>query len=539
MFDHLTELMLKSYFLAQNTVGRFSSDPKELFTVYRNIFLLTDEEAERLYALTQDEEVLAICSEGDYHRHLRMEQYLAMNAYAVGRESEREETIALKGTAYTAALSYQIMHDAKDARHVACESMTSAAESGVVLAMNALGVLQTEGIVYGKDEAGGLERIRNAADWNSEEALFAALRYDPKHREKYLERLHACLVRAGHAETFDRVAAVYGTFTEGKHREYLLLEKAFRHGILKRDVYNKSYARLVYSKILGQRDKETLLLTPNKELFAEASSLPLKLGHGVAEFRGKAFDLVRPSQREEHEKILCALKNTDLRTLPSYRPLCLVSDSKYMLDYYASSIPNCFASPHVERIEIGDLADYDLEPTPNNVFVRGCDEDVFNVYLLSFRGNIGEKAFDAAKNFLQSGKRGKFRLNRPGVVLDLSLVLPICLCDRENAKKLKAYCDIVRIAGLTAAEKLFFTEESVRVKAETYGLKRLSLQEGLAEKLSVYGMDDIDGALDAAVREHRADELTLTEEMMSPYFKDSDAGHGTYGFGGSIHDDNE
>ena len=189
--------------------------------------------------------------------------------------------------------------------------------------------------------------------------------------------------------------------------------------------------------------------------------------------------------------------------------------------------------------EICDLVDYDFEPTKNNIFVRGCDEDAFNLYLLTFRGEIADRAFDMAKNFLQSGKRGNYRLNHPSVSLDLSSVLPVCFCDRENAKKLKPYCDMVRIAEVTAKEKRIFTEKTVRDKGIVYGVKELTMQEGIAEKLSVYGMDEIDRAIDAAVREHRMEKLLLTESLVRPYIGSVGTKKRAYGFGGSIHDDHE
>ncbi len=539
MFDHLTEIMLKNYFIAENTVGRFYDDKRPLFFTYAKIFLLPQEEAERLFALSQAQEVLRVQSEHEYHQYLRMKQYLAMNARSAAADTEIDEIIYLKGTAFTLALNFQLMVNAKDVRSVACENLTIAAEDGLVLALNTLGILQSEGIVFHKDEGNGCKKILSAAEWNCEEGLLAALHYDPENRGKYLECLQGCLVRIGHAEVFERALEKYGSYTKGEHGEYRLLEKAFRQGIIKRDVYNKSYARLVYSEILGEHDKETLLLTPNKELFAEASSLPLKLRHGTAEFHAKALDGVRPDHPEESSKVLCALGNIDLRGMATYRPLCFVSDSKFMLDYYATLLPRCFETSHVERIEIGDLVDYDFEPTKNNIFVRGCDEDAFNLYLLTFRGEITERAFDMAKNFLQSSKRGKYRLNHPSVALDLSSVLPVCFCDRENAKKLKPYCDMVRIAELTAKEKRIFTERTVQGKGNLYGVKELKIQEGLFEKLSIYDMDEIDRAIDSAVREHRTEKLLLTESLLCSFIGSVGSKKKAYGFGGSIHDDHE
>lgn len=538
MFDHLTEMMLRSYFIAENTVGRFYGDKQALFSAYAKIFLVPSDEAARLFALASREEVTGILSEREYHQHLRLKQFLAMNARSRVSDAELEDMIDLKGTAFTMALNYQLMQDAKEVKSVACENLALAAESGIITALNVLGILQMEGIVLGKDRENGLRKIQNAADWDSEEGLLAALYYDAEGREKYLERLHDCMVRIGHGMAFERVRAVYGDYTEGKHGEYKLLEKAFRQGLLKREVYNKPYARLVYSKLLNDRDKEALVLSPNKELFAEACSLPLKLGSTSASFNAEALADLRPDRVEERTKVICGLGNTDLCAVPSYRPLCFVSGSKYMLNFYETLIPRCFRGCHTERIEVSDLAEYDFEPTKNNIFVRSCDEDAFNLYLLSFRGEISDRYFDMVKNFLQSGKRGKFRLNHPSVSLDLSAVLPVCFADSENAKKLRPYCDIIRITELTVSEKVNFLEHILEEKAQTYGIGKLTVRAEVAEKLTEYGIDDIERVCDAAICEHRTHELTLTEEIVRPYLRGIGARR-TYGFGGSIHDDHE
>ncbi len=534
MFDHLTEIMLKNYFVAENTVGRFYEDKQALFSAYAKIFLLTEEEAASLFALTQREEVLGIQSERDYHQYLRMKQFMAINSRRFDLAPELDAVIDLKGTAFSVALALRLTHEAREARPVACENLTLAAESGLVLALNVLGVLQMEGIVFGKDAHGGLRKILNAVEWNSEEGLFAALRYDPAHKARYLGALRECLVRNGQAEALGRAERVYGPCPEEKHADYLLLEKAFRQGIVKREVYIKSYARLIYSGILNGRDKEALALSPNKELCAEACLLPLKLGRVAAVAEAESLAGLRPDQPEEIARVIGGLGNIDLRAVSAYRPLCFVSDSKFMLDFYASHIARCFRDAHVERIEIADLIDYDFEPTKNHIFVRSCDEDAFNLFLLSFCGDVPVRAFDMAKNFLQSGKRKKFRLNHPGLVLDLSSVLPVCFCDRENAKHLSPYCELIRIAEPTAREKGALIEGIVREKAEMYGVKRIEMQEGLAEALSAYGMDEIDGALDAAVRGHRTEKLLLTVAAVLSYLKENGAKRNTFGFGGEL-----
>ncbi len=537
MFDYLTELMLREYFCADVTVGRFIGDKKALFALLGRIFLMTNEDIDRLFALAQSDEVMGIASERDYHQHRRMKQYFEMNGYEWNTDADIDELIDLKGTSLTMAMNHRILHDTHDVRSVACGNLTNAAEGGVILALHLLGILQSEGFAFGKNAVRGRSMIRMAAEWNSEEGLLAALYYDEGNRPKYLCRLYERFLRTGHSDSFAKVEEVYGAHgTKGK-REFKLLEKAIGQGILKRDTYVKSYARLLYSEILEEKDKESLMLTPNKELFAEATDLPLKLSSVDRECDVTALSSMHPARADEQGKLARALGNLDSRGISAYRPLCIVSDSKYMLETYADVIAKCLVNESVERIEASDLTDYDLEPSKSNIFIRNCDEDSPNTYFLFVRGEIPERPYDAVKNFLQSAKRGKFRLNRPSVTLDLSAIIPICFCDKEHAKELNRYCDIVRIAEPTKQEKKGLVREILSAKSNVYGADKITVQEVVCVKLSEYSIDDIERILDSAVRENCGDTIQLTDELMQQYYKGLPHRRGTYGFGGSIHEE--
>ncbi len=537
MFDYLTELMLREYFCAEVTVGRFIRDKKALFAILGRIFLMTKEETEDLFALTRCDAVTGIVSVRDYNQYRRMKQYFEMNGYDRNADAVIDELIDLKGSSLTVTMSYKILHDAQDIRSIACGNLTCAAENGIILALHLLGILQSEGFAFGKNAPRGLSMIRKAADWNSEEGLLAALYYDEKNRSKYLCRLYERLLSTGHSDSIAKVEEMYGAHGTKGRKEFRLLEKAISQGILKRNTYAKTYARILYSEILGEKDKEILMLTPNKELFAEASALPLKLSSSFCECDMTALASMTPKRTEEQRKVALQLSNIDLRSISTYRPLCFVSDSKYILETYAAMVAKCLGDAHVERIEASDLADYDLEPTQNNIFIRNCDEDCSNAYFLFVRGDVSDKVFDTAKNFLQSAKRSKFRLNRPSVTLDLSMILPICFCDKEHAKQLRSHCDIIRIADYTEEEKKELVGDIVLGKSSLYGVRQITVQESVCGKLAEYSEDDIERILDSAVREHRGDTIHLTDELMQPYFKGMSLRHGAYGFGGSIHEE--
>lgn len=538
MFRYYTEMMLRSYFTAEVTAGRFCEDRAALFSAFARIFLLDEEERERLFALVQSEEISSITSELEYYRYCRMKQYLALCGEKQEPPTELEEIATLKGSAILSAVANRLVRGPNEVRLAVYDNLVKATEEGSVLALYLLGVFQTEGFAFGKESKNGLRCLRKAAEWDGEEGLLAALRYDPAGREKYLACLYGRLSRAGRLELFQRASEVYGGFDSAKHREYRLLERAFDQGVIKREFYSKPYARIIYSEILSEKDKEAIVLSPNKEFFVEANALPLKLTFEKGEFQPSALKEVRSDRPEEIKKIARSLGNIDVRRMSSYRPLCIVSDSRFMLERYARAMEKGFGGARVTRIELGDLDRFDIEPAGSNIFVGSCDEDEFNCFFLFFRGDLAEEVADEAIGFLQSAKRSCFRLVRPAVTLDLSAVLPVCFCERKYASLLKPYCDTVRISAPAKQEKLSFLAELLSDKGLVYGTE-IAMESAAAEKLAEYKIDEAESIVDEAICENRGETVVLTEELMRPYLESPSKKRAAYGFGGSIHDDNE
>ncbi len=532
MLGYRTEIMLHTYFLAEAVVGRFCGDKRALFGVFARIFLLPEEERERLFGLAMRDELQGLKSEQLYMQLRRLRQFFVMRGETKEEDPETVRLLDIKGSALSLAERYKLPLT-ESVQTVACENLLAAAEGGCVPFLVIVGALLCEGIVTGKDPARGLQNLRKAAEWNSIEGLFAGLAYDPDGRSRYLAPLSGLLKRLGHDETARRVEAVYGTADHGCERGYLLLEKAFAQGIVRRDVYSKAHARLIYSSAVDEKDKEAVILSPNQELFAEASALPLKLAFTDAPFDPSPILAVRPYLGRETEDVAARIENFDLRGIDGYCPVCLSSDSVYMTERYAAAVRRAFPTARIERIEVSDMSEYDLEPSQNNIFVRGCAEDRFNVYLMFFRGEIRERVFDAAKNFLKSAKRRRFRLIRPAVSIDLSPVLPVCFCDAEWEKRLEGLCDIVRVSSLSQEEKGWLPAEIFREKQAVYRADSVIMADVAPAVLSGYTADEIDKILDAAVREHRRTAFELTDDDVKKYYRLICEKHNTYyGFGG-------
>lgn len=538
MFDYLTEKMLKEFFTVNAIIGGYAEDKKAIFDCLGRVFLVPEDDCKALFPLVMHSDVLSVETESDYHQYRRARQYFALRGYEKGQNSTVSALIELKGAAIKEVKGYCLHYDSAASKAVACGLWTNAAESGNVLALHTLGILLSEGVEFAKDEAKGWEYVKRAANWNSEEGLMAALCYGKSSRGKNLVRLREKLSLLSRNNCFEMVERAYGKSRERLPKEFMLLEKAFNQGTLKRDVYEKGYARILYSKIIGMKDKESILFTPNKELFSYAADLPLKLGTDKpGDCCAQAIESLWPARKNETGRVLYSLNNLDLRNVTGFRPLCLVSDSNYLLERYARAITEYLGNVHTERIEVADLTDYELEPAKSNIFVRGCYEDEFNAYFMFFRGDIHERVFEIAASFLQSAKRSNFRLYHPFLILNLGAVLPVCFCSKKHENDLSQYCDIVKIAPTSAEEKAAIVNSILSEKCNMYCVEAVTMQDGVRKKMITYSEDEIESIIETVIREHRYNSLHITEEIMRPYFNARDVKKGAYGFNvGGIHE---
>lgn len=540
MFNYFYELMLTQYFTIDATFGRFIEDRKWLFGCLGKIYLLSDGETERLFNLCEQEEIKGIESEGDYFRYRRTKAFLEMNDVPAQTDAELDELIIIKGSAIVAAKKLGLVGDSAISMYSVCNCLKTVADSGVIVAMNVLGLLQQEGVIFRKDGAAGLQNIVKTAKWNSDQGLMMALYYDRMNRSEYLMRMTANLMRSSLTEELSLVEGAYGKATRRPSKTYHLLEKAFDQGVVKPDTYSKQYARILYSEVISHRDKESLFFSRSNEASAYASDLPLKLSaDDFVQYEADASKLMSPYHKQEIDKLIDGLNNSDLRILPTYRPLCFVSDSRFALEYFAECIRKIILRGNVESVEVADLTEYDLEPTKNNVFVRNCNEDKMNVYLIFFRREINERIFEIGKNFLQTEKRSKFWLHNPSVCIDLSAIMPICFSDRAHANELRPYCEIVNIENFSEGEKEQLTHLILSAKGELYGIEEITMTPDAYGRLAGLPLEEIDRILDIVVCANRRNKkyLALTEEILLPYLRSSAQSRGNlFGFGGGVHE---
>lgn len=533
MFNTRTELFLETYFTTEAVTSGLGIEPRVVFDKLFSAFLLSAADRDKLFALTERDDVRDIKTYGDYARVRRIEQYAQIVATEFGIDDESRDVISIKGRALQGMEKCGYGDCLGTTSSAICKHVALSAGRGVVLSLNILGIILCEGWYVLEDKDMGLTKLDCSAKWGDIAGIMLALHYDEASRKVNLDRLYSVTFDTVNQDYYETASAKYGIDNAQELPECRMLKKAFASGILSADTYASQYARFIFSPIMNAKDKERALFAGYKTAIAETADLPLKLSYGDIPFDPKAL-VTRPLIREsECEKVVKGLQNTDMRGMRAYRPICLSCDSEYVLDHYVVAMRKAFGGANVEEIEVADLTQYDLEPSSENVLVRLCDEDKQNVYLLRFRGFIPPAVMATVANFLASEKRSKFRLRHPSAVIDLGAILPICICDKTNERELMDKCDVISLASVSAEEKGEVLDHIIQTKSQKYSASNVCTDVEARSILGGYSIEKAERIIDTVARYHRGEEtLQITANMVKEAATIEPATRVRCGFGG-------
>lgn len=537
MFNILTETFLYEYFLNDAILGAFY-DREYLFYRLADIFCIPEKEISELFYETESSAVKGVSSEGDFNRYKRIRQYNEL----IGNEQDYSETenllIAIKGDAIITATKYGMKATEESTETLVVKSLTGGAQIGNVIALRMLGILQCEGIVVAKDKLGGIGNLKKAVQWGDIPATLVMLKYSETNKAEIFKMLNSAVKDTPYEFMTFIAEDKYGASADEEFsEEVLLIKQAVSVNKLKQDVYDPMYARLIYSEAIGIKDKEKILFSENKEMLSETCDLPLRLKFADIAVNEAAIEKLPINRENERKSVVQGLYGSDIRALDMFRPICLCSDSEYVLETYISAVCEALKSTNIDRIEVGELREYDFEPTKNNVFIRGLNERKNNAYILVFSGEVSDAAIELTKTVLRSDKRRKFRLHHPAITLDLSSVLPICVCDKENAKKLKNFVELIELAPVQTEEKPSIINDILEKKKWIYAISELTVSNEVVDKLRSLSVETADRIIDKVIRENRrkGKTLELDIDMVKPYFNKRTSGN-AYGFGGEINE---
>lgn len=526
------EMFLRDFFTFDAVVGRFC-DEQELINCLAKVYYIDGERVKELSALATSKAVRNIVSLKDYKQYRRVRQYMEACKLKSSTTEAEDDVLTIKGKALYMTSDCGLINAGNNTKASVYANVVSKANAGQVAALRVYGTLQCEGIFFEKSLHDGLKNLTRAARWNSIESILALLKYDTTNSKVYVDMLYTLAFGTPYEDISVKAQSNHGIKAPKKIMECILLSKVFGRGQVTPNVYLPVYANLLYSEIISFKDKEKLLLSESKESIASYIDLPLKLTMRKFSCDVSAITDLSITRAEEQNAIIQNALNSDIRHFDSFKPLCLCSESRYMRNYYISAISRLYDDAHIATISVADLNTCDFEPGMGNIFIRSCDEDKANVFILSFVGEISEAVAKEACNFLQGVKRRKMHLIRPSIEIDLGVVLPICFCDKGNAQMLSRYCDKIEIATPNQEEQAIFIRELITAKGEQYGLKGLSVEESVMSKLLSVSIDAVETALDLAITANRRGDwqLTLTEDNANKFIKKREASRG-FGYGG-------
>ena len=537
VIDSVTELFLSQFFMLRATLGNFGEHGKELFSSLGQTFFMNENEADRIYNMIRSSEISAISTEKDYYRHLRAKQYLGMISTSYVYDELTDALINIKGNAIINAASHGIKYASEATATSIYQYITGKALLGDIFFMRILGIMQCEGIICAKDRARGLKTLEAAASWYDIPSILLALYYGNT-TEINLNRLCLSIDNSPYGLLLSLCERKYGYISGSETYEHKMLVRAFGMGILKREIFSSAYAKIIYHKTLSLTEKENLVFSYSKEQIMAISGLPLELCHfdmvPLTYGDSDNFDRISFFREKEQSTVIQSFVNSDLRIYEGYRPVCISSSSQYMLRIYADAIKGASDVVHIERFEASDLNEYDFEPNERNILVKNCRADKLNVYFFFLLGKIKESVMCQIKNFLITAKRSKFRLSNPAIVLNLGEILPVCFCDRENAKLLEGYCESIVLSDVSSSETRSAVLSFISEKSRLYKTGDISITESAMDKIVNLGLDKAENTIDAAIRRNRKinEKIVLTEEMLSEFCNMIKEPCG-FGFGGA------
>lgn len=537
VIDSVTELFLSQYFMLRATLGNIGEHEKELFSSIGQVFCMNENDVDRFYNVIGSNTVSAISTEKDYYRHLRIKKYLEGISASYMYDELTDALITVKGNAIVNAASHGIKYASEATATSIYQYITGKALLGDIFFMRILGIMQCEGIICAKDRARGLKTLEAAASWYDITSILLALYYGNT-TEINLNRLYLSIDNSPYGHLLSLCERKYGYISGSETYEHKMLVRAFGMGILKREIFSSAYAKIIYHKTLSVTEKENLVFSYSKEQIMAISGLPLELCHfdmvPLTYGDSDALDRISFFREKEQSAVIRSFVNSDLRIYEGYRPVCISSSSQYMLRVYADAIKGASEDVHIERFEASDLNEYDFEPTERNILVKNCIADKLNVYFFFLLGKVKESVMCQIKNFLITAKRSKFRLSNPAIVLNLGEILPVCFCDRENAKLLEGYCESIVLSDVSTSETRSAVLSFISEKSRLYKTGDISITESAMDKIVNLGLDKAENTIDAAIRRNRKinEKIVLTEEMLSEFCNMTKEPCG-FGFGGA------
>ncbi len=547
MNNSVKELFLMEYFKQVAVLGAFCN--RAAFDLLAGAFLLSQEDTETLWKAVGQEPVVDVVTLEDANRYKRVLQLCAINGISLPVSKENDNIISIKSNAIAEMSEINMCAERNATVSKVLQNIHTHALQGYTSAMYIWGTIQCDGndaLCEEKCFEKGAFNIEKAAHWGYVPAILTLLHYlnnkDKypvcyiKHSAKYYRKLLGAFVANS---PYRELLSVLNIKPSECFSNARLLLELFAQRKATTEIFDQSIAKVVYGDTISATAKERLLLDADAKAISEMASLPMHLLRGICQVDEHVFSLLPFVNRDaEQDGLRREINRMGDFFFEQRKPFCLCCQDWFVLDIYkqgfASMETDSSKPQHVVTIDVGELSDADLQPNDGNVFVTNCKNDARNLYLLVLWGNISPGKIDAVKNFLQSSKRAKFKLNQPSVTLDLSSIVPMCFCDKQNADKLAGVVNIGMAAPLSTEERQYILKQRIQDVHRRCEAVPSCVTDSDVDLLSRYQLDIALMALDKMYQENSNGDAANLRDI-SFYIAEAEKshkGHRGYGFGG-------
>ncbi|MCM1295433.1 MAG: hypothetical protein NC311_07805 [Muribaculaceae bacterium] len=503
MKNYIKTKFLSHYFLTCVTLPE-TTDRRAVFFTLAKIYGI--KEPEPIFSVCECKQVKDIDCVAAYNMYERMKKIPSLRQEIDKLSTDTELAVAVKGQALLTAEELKLKTPNKLTSSEIISHIAECANGGIIAAMVVYGFALYEGLGVPQNKAGGLKYLQKAVRWNSTEAAVMCMAYDGKNAKRYADVLMSSSI-CPFTEAVQTLAKPYGVIPE-RDNIAVLLEKAFARGLVKREKYEHSIARILYCKGLSYADKQNAILSCNKEYISAVTNFPLNL----PDIPSRIYPLPVPMGRsEECGKVVKALENIHLASDEKYRPLLLSAAEEYVADEYIRSLKCAFKDFNVILADVAKVGDGLFENGAQNIAVKGLNERKPNVAIFRIYGEITSEKAKAVETFLSAEERKTFKA-AVGLTLDLSNVLPVLVCDRQNAEPFKRKCRVIELSAISAEERKRVILTVIGEYSQSLGVE-ISVDDGIWDKLGNVSTDSLINAINTVCLSLDGD-FTVTYEKI-------------------------
>lgn len=430
---------------------------------------------------------------------------------------------------------------------IIAETLLTTAMDGNVDAMVTLSFLEYHGICICADAENARKRLALCAKWNHLFGNLMGIAYDETNKTRYFNTLFTILRSSNQREVFSYIRQ-FRDYTREPLKDPVarIIEKAFALGVIKRNAYDRIFAKVAFSRLISTEDKEKLLLNKKKDAIVSLTEIPFDVDRSKKLTFDKGTASRIPLQRQaELNKIFCSLSPALNGRAELYRTLLVAGSDDYISEMYVTALKNGFlGGGEVIELDAGMLTERDFVGGKENFLLRGLSEtkDSHTVFLLKNCDEMGKPELEELMKLLSHDYRRKFKLLDPAVSLDLSDVLIVLFANGNGdaVRKLSEECDVVATDRISEAEKRTVIDSTFRARSRCFGVEQATLDEDCKAYLSCLGTGQIIRLIDSALKKAAFDnQLLITAQTLRTITDQQNLGRNNRAFGylgGAMHE---